>query len=109
MPVGTLGVGKSTFMNRVLGVADAKSREDKTAFYTEFCPDGVTQGFSVIQTNNLNIIDSPGLNDPKMSLATWSTNLNNSLLLGKPVSLAIMVMMCKVRPDVGDKQNALVL
>ena len=63
----------------------------------------------MIVKNGLQIVDTPGLNDPKMSLTTWSASLNESALLGKPVALALMVMRCRERPDVGDKQNAVVL
>ena len=44
-----------------------------------------------------------------MGLAIWSASLNESALLGKPVSLAIMIMRCREKPDIGDKQNAVVM
>ena len=42
LPIGTLGTGKSTFMNRLLGVADAKSKDDPNAFYASRSVKGVT-------------------------------------------------------------------
>ena len=42
LPLGTLGTGKSTFMNRLLGVDDAKTKDDPNAFYAARSVRGVT-------------------------------------------------------------------
>ena len=48
LPIGTLGTGKSTFMNRLLGVDDAKTKDDPNAFYAARSVKGVTVKFPVI-------------------------------------------------------------
>ena len=63
--VGLLGSGKSTVVNTILGVEAAQTSE---ANY------GCTQEPTVYVSDlaKLNIIDTPGFGDPKVSVKTWT-------------------------------------
>ena len=69
LAMGTLGVGKSTVLNRILG---------SEKFECSDRPTGVTQDFTAYETADFTILDTPGLNDMEMPLPTWAAKLNAS-------------------------------
>lgn len=98
MPLGTLGTGKSTFLNCCLGSYGFETSEE---------PEGCTQNFSIQDTDVATLIDSPGLNDPRMPIGTWINALRK--VGGKEISLCLLFIMQKFRPDTLDKTNILVM
>jgi len=54
-------------------------------------------------------VDSPGLNDPGMTTAAWADRLSKIIVGDRAVSLCLMVIKTKWRPDICDKQNILVM
>lgn len=98
LPIGTLGTGKSTFMNCCLG-----SYGFKTSDSTEGC----TQKFESKETDVMTLIDAPGLADPRMPIGDWVNSLKK--IGGTKVSLCLLFIMQKVRPDAQDKMNILVM
>ena len=64
--LGTLGVGKSTLMNRIAGVdkfvtSDGAEGCTQLPLSYTFKKDGV----------DITVTDTPGTNDPDMDIATW--------------------------------------
>ena len=63
IPMGTVGVGKSTVMNAFLG---------KQYFATSSKPQGCTHDFSLhTYEEGKAVMDVPGLNDPAWPLDKW--------------------------------------
>ena len=67
---GTLGVGKSTLMNRIAG-----SDQFQTSDGSEGCTQKVAR--YEIPGKGITVIDTPGTNDPDMSLDTWVASLRD--------------------------------
>ena len=72
MAIGTLGIGKSTLLNRMSGVKEY----DPEPFEAKFQTTGCTQEIRMLPFDDFNLIDTPGLNDPNMTTAEWGTKLN---------------------------------
>jgi putative ribosome biogenesis GTPase RsgA len=69
--MGTLGVGKSTFLNTLLG--------EKTEYFeTSGGVDGCTQKFTSCQWGDYLVMDTPGLNDPKLDVVDWVATYNGT-------------------------------
>jgi len=58
-----------------------------------------------------NLIDTPGLNDQRIPLADWAVKFNESAVgrNEQPISLAIMLFRCSMRPSTADAQIVSVL
>ena len=91
MVLGTLGTGKSTFMNR-LG--------NSNAFEESYEVRGVTQEPLLRGFETFNLIDTPGLNDMRIPTADWSNRFNAWLeqTNNHTIDLALMLFCCSVRP-----------
>ena len=93
--VGTLGIGKSTLLNRSI------ANETDRVFKTSDKPRGCTTDFKVAYYNKipkeffdpaitLKIMDTPGTNDPNFDLLTWETVLRSEEgVLGSAVDLVL--------------------
>ena len=88
--IGTLGVGKSTLLNRLA---------DADVFAAKRTVKRVTTDFNLHEADTFGLIDCPGLGDPNMTLAEWAAKLNESRFTGKGIALALMVIRQKVRPE----------
>ena len=64
-----------------------------------------------IEFDEFILIDTPGLNDPKMSTADWSTRYNNSSATSNSaqIALILLVFKCSQRPSRDDANNINVL
>ena len=104
MVLGTLGTGKSTTMNCL-------SAAEEAAFIAKRSQKGVTQELSEIEFDEFILIDTPGLNDPKMSTADWSTRYNSSSATSNSaqIALILLVFKCSQRPSRDDANNINVL
>ena len=100
LAMGTLGVGKSTVLNRILGSAKFECSDR---------PTGVTQDFAAYETADFTILDTPGLNDMDMLLPTWAAKLNASPYRNQPVALVLMCLRAKIRPSTEDRNNIQVM
>ena len=67
--LGTVGHGKSNFLNRLAGKTIFKSKRDV---------ESVTQFPELTITDDFNIIDTPGLNDSRIETKDWVERFNNS-------------------------------
>ena len=81
--LGTLGVGKSTVLNRLA---------DADVFIAARSVKRVTTEFQLHEANDFSLIDAPGLGDPRMDLTAWANKLNTSPFGGYPIALALMVI-----------------
>ena len=97
--LGTLGIGKSTFLN-TLG-ATFETSNQPVGCTLDIKRDDTIPGYA--------LIDSPGLNDMDMTLAEWAQKLNTSGLNGQPLDLCLLVFKQTPRPQVTDKQNVIVM
>ena len=68
--MGTLGVGKSSLLNKMSGMSDEQ-------FTTAFATTGCTQDPKLLEFDYFKLLDTPGLNDPNMSTCEWSTKVND--------------------------------
>lgn len=59
--------------------------------------------------NDFTILDTPGLNDPKMMMAVWAAKFNDSSMRGRKVALVLVVHKAKLGPDVLDVNNMMVI
>ena len=62
--MGTLGIGKSTLLNKMSGMSQEQ-------FETAYQPEGCTHEPKMLPFDHFNLIDTPGLNDPNMSTNEW--------------------------------------
>lgn len=99
--LGTLGTGKSTVLNRTCG--------EEGRFEAKDSVEAVTKGFNTYDLKNFTLLDTPGLGDPEMPLATWVGKLNASTIKGRPVALVLMVLKAAIRPTAQDKTNILIM
>ena len=88
MVLGTLGTGKSTLMNRLHG-------GDTNVFDASYSEFGVTQKPEIIELENFTLIDTPGLNDPKIPTADWSTRFNSSEVTTNEKRIALSLLVFK--------------
>ena len=68
MVLGSLGTGKSTFLNCLSG-ADLDEGEP-FGMWTHKDPEW-------IEFEHFNLLDTPGLNDPRIQTADWAQRLND--------------------------------
>ena len=54
-------------------------------------------------------MDTPGLNDVQMPITIWLERYNNAMKENSSVSLVVLVVYAKTRPDTCDKMNAAIL
>ena len=91
-----MGTGKSTMMNCL-------SAAEQAAFLAKRSLKGVTQELLEMEFPEFILIDTPGLNDPKMSTENWSRryNMYNSSAAtsnSAQVALILLVFKCSQRP-----------
>ena len=84
--MGTIGHGKSTFMNRIAG---------RDCFHAARAIRGVTQYPSLVQTEHFNLIDTPGLNDQRIDTKDWVDRFNGGNGSTKPQDLALAILLFK--------------
>jgi hypothetical protein len=115
--IGTLGIGKSTLLNR--SIAD----ETDCVFKTDDGPRGCTTTFKVAYYNKipvkkeffdpaitLKIMDTPGTNDPNFDLLTWESALRNEKdVLGSAVDLVLATFQYSIRPSTADKADLITI
>ena len=83
--LGTIGHGKSTFMNRMAG------RDD--CFKAARSLRGVTQYPTLVSTEYFNLIDTPGLNDRRIDTKDWVDRFNGGNGSTKPQDLALAILL----------------
>ena len=54
-------------------------------------------------------MDTPGLNDVQMPLKSWLRKYKKEISKNNEVTLVVLVMLAKVRPDTSDKSTTAVL
>ena len=96
MLIGTLGTGKSFLGNKALGEGTFVS---KNSFK------GCTQNFTAIEGPDFKFMDTPGLNDNRMTLETWLERYRESAVGGSALDLVILVVESKIRVEVQDVSN----
>ena len=69
MVLGSLGNGKSTLLNRMSG-------QPEDVFVAAMQTTGCTQEPKALSFDTLNLIDTPGLNDPNILTAEWAQRVN---------------------------------
>ena len=94
--LGTIGHGKSTFMNRIAG------RDDY--FKAARSIKGVTQFPKLVRTEHLNLVDTPGLNDTRIDTKDWVGRFNGGNGCTKPQDLGLAILLFKQcnRPQMDD-------
>ena len=94
--LGTVGHGKSTFMNRMADRNDC--------FEAKRSIKGVTQFPRLVRTEHFNLIDTPGLNDKRIDTKDWVDRFNGGNGSTKPQDLALAILLFKnsTRPQRDD-------
>lgn len=69
----------------------------------------MTTEFRLYESEDFNLLDNPGLNDPAMPTVEWGAKLNDSVVKGKPLALVLMVIKCAHRPSSIDRTNILAM
>jgi predicted GTPase len=88
--IGTLGIGKSTVLNRLI---------DKDEFQTSDEVDGCTQEFQMFKGEKYDICDSMGLGDPNLDITKWMDKYNaNPNVKGREIALVLLVVKGQIRP-----------
>ena len=101
MVLGSIGHGKSTFLNRLAG--------DENFFHAARSVKGVTQYPTRHELPDFDLIDTPGLNDCRIPTADWVQRFNSCAdSQPQPLSLALLVFKASIRPNCGD-QNILAI
>ncbi len=90
LAMGTLGVGKSTVLNRIIG-SDMFTANRSVA--------GVTKNFALHECGDFDVLDTPGLNDPELPLITWASKLNTTGFINRPLALVLLCLRASVRPS----------
>ena len=103
LPMGTLGTGKSTFLNRAIGQSDEDGFKTSSGFA------GCTQDFAITNKDGYDWIDSPGLNDPKLPVGSWIEMLKEEGMRDQKINMALIFIKPRHRPENSDKMNVLVL
>ena len=97
MVIGTLGNGKSTVLNTLIGGNQGET------FETSKKPRGCTQEASSAQTQwenyNITLTDTPGLFDLKMPLPMWLAKYGSMPNNQKSITKILWVIRSCVRPD----------
>ena len=93
--LGTVGHGKSLFLNRLAGENVFESKKQVQTVTTE--P-------KMVETDEFKIIDTPGLNDRRIDTKDWVERFNNSenATGPQPLALAILIFKATDRPQNGD-------
>ena len=99
--LGTLGIGKSTVMNRMTGSEPFKA-SDKAS--------GVTVVVNKYEFEyngyHYKVIDSPGMNDCDMDMTTWLATFKKAAKIEtEPIHLVICAYKAEFRPSSQDKNN----
>jgi predicted GTPase len=89
--IGTLGEGKSTVLNRLIG--------NDELFATSDLATSCTQEFNMYHGKDYDICDSMGLADPKIDLTKWMRIYNaNPNVKGRKIALVLLVVKGQIRP-----------
>ena len=101
MVLGSIGHGKSTFLNKLAG-QDGLFKAGRDV-------KGVTQDPICHEMEHFNLIDTPGLNDARIPTVDWVQRFNtNSAVQPQPLSLVMMLFRCSSRPSVDDQSVLLI-
>ena len=75
--------------------------------------DGCTESFVTLRCDelgeNVGLMDTPGLNDANLPLDVWLRKFEHEMSKTVSVSLVVLVMRAKTRPDVSDKATTAIL
>ena len=96
MLIGTLGTGKSHLGNKALG---------EGIFVSKKSVKGVTQDFKATEGPDFKLMDTPGLNDNRMTEETWFQKYRESAVGGSALDLVILVVASKIRVENQDVAN----
>ena len=96
MLIGTLGTGKSHLGNKALG---------EGIFVSKKSVKGVTQDFTATEGPDFKFMDTPGLNDNRMTEETWFQKYRESAVGGSALDLVILVVASKIRVENQDVAN----
>ena len=96
MVIGTLGVGKSTVLNRIA---------ESNVFFAKDQVERCTTDFGMHEAQDFCLLDTPGLNDPDMTTVEWAGKLNASEFKGRPVAFVMMCLKACIRPSAQDRTN----
>jgi GTP-binding protein EngB required for normal cell division len=89
--IGTLGEGKSTVLNRLIG--------NDELFATSDLATSCTQEFNMYHGGDYDICDSMGLADPSINLTKWMSIYNaNPNVKNKKIALVLLVLKGQIRP-----------
>ena len=93
--LGTVGHGKSYFLNRLAGEDVFESTKKVTS---------VTLAPQMTETDDFKMIDTPGLNDERIDTKDWVERFNDSGNATSPQPLALAILLFKAcdRPQNGD-------
>ena len=102
--MGTLGIGKSTLLNKIAGGEN---------FETSDSADGCTQNPSSITYQSggkaTTVIDTAGLNDTALPLSTWISSYTEFAKTQNNVSLCIIAFRASVRPSGESKSDVITI
>ena len=89
--LGTVGHGKSLFLNRLAGENVFESKKQVQT---------VTKEPKMVETDEFKIIDTPGLNDRRIDTKDWVERFNSSENASgpQPLALAILIFKATDRP-----------
>ena len=95
--LGTVGHGKSTFLNRLAGADVFESKKQRSI---------VTKKPTMYETADFKMIDTPGLNDMlEIDTKNWVDRFNDYLANDgspQPLALAILLFKASGPPENGD-------
>ena len=100
LTMGTVGTGKSTFNNCMIG---------SSAFKTSSGIASCTEDFQLANSNGIDFIDTPGLGAADLPTGIWIENLKEKDMVKTRINLAIVILKAKYRAEAQDKLNILVL
>ena len=102
--LGTLGIGKSTLLNRIAGGENFKTSDDAEGCTLK--PGSVKYYHGGKATT---VIDTAGLNDPGMPLIDWISSYNDFAKTSSNVSLCIIAFKASVRPTTENKADVITI
>ena len=84
--LGTVGHGKSNFLNRLAGEKVFESKKQVAS---------VTLVPKMVETDDFKILDTPGLNDRRIDTKEWVERFNSSGKATSPQPLALAILLFK--------------
>ena len=109
MVLGSVGTGKSRFLNILSGV----DLDEVEPFESDYNITGCTKDPQWIPFEHFNLLDTPGLNNDRIPTADWAQRLNDWSAAQNggqlSVDLTVLIFKQKPRPDIADSNCLAVL